>query len=380
MTIFECDCKPNAGSNATSAEQTFQTGQLVRFFLTLLISWAVSPTAFSALLAQNSNTFDDLESIDKKVAEYMRIVNATAATVAVTFEGNLVYCKGYGFSDRNNRVETLPRTTMRIASCTKPFTAAAIQELIARGDITQDTRVFDYLGIRPFQQLKDDRIKQITIGHLLDHEAGWDREQTTDPMYQIPEIKKDLRVRKVQKRHIVRYMWKQPLQADPGTRRYYSNFGYVLLGLVIEKATGKSYIKSIRELIAGPIEADDISISSPVKSNRKSREVHYPNDNKLDFHIRDSASGLATSSETLCKFMNNYWLDGTQKNSRRQYFYQFGTHPFTTTTLMEQRLDGFHFAIMMNSRRNDHYNEDNEAIRKSFNSLLDSVKNDLKDR
>ena len=318
------------------------------------------------------------QEIDDEIQACMNLINASAASLAISIDGQLVYSKGYGFSDRRGRVPTSPRVTFRLASCTKPFTATAIQKLIRGGDLERDTLVYEFLDIPPSDELADPRIKQITVTDLLEHRGGWDREQTFDPMYQISEIKSGLKVRRVEKRHIVRYMWDRPLQHDPGDEECYSNFGYLLLGMVIEKVTGKSYVESIRELILEPIGADEISLSSPVRGNRKSREVYYLTENRLDLHLRDSASGLATNTETLCTFMDHYWMDGRRRgNDGTWFYYQIGTHPFCTTALMEQRRDGINFAILLNSRREEKYQEDNAAIRERFNQLLDKIKSKL---
>ena len=319
----------------------------------------------------------DRPVIDDEVQRHMEGIGATAATLAITFEGRIVYRKGFGFSDRRKKIPTQLRTTMRIASCTKPFTAAAIFELIDSGDLTEDTPVFEFLGIAPVGELADERVRDITVAHLLEHQGGWDHNQTFDPLYQIAAIKKNLRVRRVEKRHIVRYMWKQPLQFQPGARKSYSNFGYLLLGLVIEKATGKSYINSIRDLVIEPGEGDSISISSPVRSNRRSREVHYPRENKLNYQLRDSASGLTTTSEVLAKFMSKYWITGKPLSGQRFFHFQFGSHPGTTTAMMEQRLDKIHVALIMNSRRDEHYTNDNNALRDALNRAIDWVKDEL---
>ena len=330
--------------------------------------------------ATEQETAGDWPEIDRQVRLVMQAIGASAATVAINRDGTLVYSKGFGVSDRRGKIDTSTRSTMRLASCTKPFTAAAIRTLVERGDIALDTPVYSFLAIRPTQELADPRVEQIVVADLLEHRGGWDREQTLDPMYQLEQIRNSVKTRRLEKSHIVRYMWDQPLQFDPGTRRAYSNFGYLLLGLVIEKVTGKSYVESIRELVTDPIGATEITISSPWKQHRQSREVHYTEENLLDLHLRDSSSGLASNAETLCQFMQHYWLDGRKRNRRwrsNRYHYQIGTHPFTTTTLVEQRMDGIDFALMFNSRRNEHYHEDNAAIRDRFNSLMERMSDEL---
>jgi N-acyl-D-amino-acid deacylase len=324
---------------------------------------------------------DRIDRIDAEMQQSMQTIGATSATLAISRHGHLLYSRGYGFCDRRGEVATSPQTMMRLASCTKPLTAAAIRILVERGDLALETPVYDYLGIRPAAELADPRVRQITVAHLLQHRGGWDRQQTFDSMYHLAEIRRSLKLPRLQKRHIVRFMWEQPLQFDPGARRAYSNFGYLLLGLVIEKATGRSFVEAIRDLVAEPIGADDVFLSSAVPGNRQRREVYYPEDSPLNLHLRDSASGLATSAESLCRFMEHFWMDGGKRNvDRQRYYFQIGSHPFTTTTIMEQRLDGINYAIMLNRRRNEHFEEDNHIIRHRFNEVLDAVAAEWPDR
>ena len=315
------------------------------------------------------------ETIDPLIAEFMQLTGATAASVVVHRDQQFLFGKAYGFANRRGTTPTRTSSTMRIASCTKPLTRAAIHLLIDEGRIAPDTPVFDYLGIDPPDgELGDERIRQITVGHLLEHSGGWDRETTFDPLFEMDRISRGLRVRKPGKRHIVRYMWTQPLQFTPGTRNQYSNFGFLLLGLVIEKTTGESYIQSLRDLLGQPLGFDDLSLSFPARSARTPREVDYPRENDLDLKLRDSSSGVVTSAESLGRFMDAWWLDGQPRTGpRNMYQYQFGNHPGTTTALMEQRRDGIHYVILLNSRRDDSYATDNETIRAAFNQMLDRL-------
>ena len=78
--------------------------------------------------------------------------------------------------------------------------------------------------------------------------------------------------------------------------------------------------------------------------------------------------------------MSRYWLDGVPRRDHRNiYLYHFGTHPQTTTALMEQRLDGLHYAILFNSRREESYMADNDRIREQLNLVLDAIGGKLGD-
>lgn len=348
-----------------------------------LTAWVIIGLSSLWALPQNrsESVLDASEQalIDDEVKQSMDAIGATAAALAISYNGRVVYSKGYGYSDRRGRKPTSQRTAMRLASCTKPFTAAAIQELIRLGKLNQETRVFDYLGISPSDGLADSRVKDITVRDLLMHRGGWDREQTFDPMYEMDRLKNELGVSRLTKKHIVRYMWNQPLQNAPGAVESYSNFGFLLLGLVIEKATGQSYVVAIRELVTEPIDAGEVFLSSSVRGNRKSREVFYPQENQLNLHLRDAASGLAADAATLCNFMEHFWLDGRKRQTRDgRFFFQIGTHPFCTSSFMEQREDGLNFSALFNRRREEHYLEDNALIRERLNQVIDRMAEKLR--
>ncbi len=317
----------------------------------------------------------DAASIDQMMTGFMQLTGATAGTIAINRGGKIVFSRACGYSDRRQRVPARISTTMRLASCTKPVTRAAVETLIQQGKLRRDMAIFDYLGIPPAsRELPDPRVTTITIGQLLNHTGGWDRDTTFDPLYRTDEIGRTLGVGQIRKHHIVKYMWSQPLQSDPGTEEHYSNFGYLLLGLAIEKATGQSYIESVRQLIGEPLGIGDFSISSPSRSARTQREVFYSNENGLNLKLRDSASGLVSSAPSLCKFMSAWWIDGTPRNGpRNEFLFQTGTHPLTTTTIMEQRMDGIDYALLLNARREDTYARDNAQIREEVNGLLDRM-------
>ena len=75
--------------------------------------------------------------------------------------------------------------------------------------------------------------------------------------------------------------------------------------------------------------------------------------------------------------MSKYWITGKPLSGQRFFHFQFGSHPGTTTAMMEQRLDKIHVALIMNSRRDEHYTNDNNALRDSLNRAIDSVKDEL---
>jgi CubicO group peptidase (beta-lactamase class C family) len=175
------------------------------------------------------------------------------ASLAVTKDGRLVYARGFGHADPQAGLPVQPSMRFRIASISKPITAAAILKLAEMGLLKLDDHVFALLGI-VLPTNADPRLPKITIKHLLQHTAGWNRDKSFDPMFRPLVIAKDQKVKPPAKPiDIIHYMTHHKLDFDPGSRYAYSNFGYCILGRVIEKVSGESYETFVQKNIFDPI-------------------------------------------------------------------------------------------------------------------------------
>ncbi len=94
---------------------------------------------------------------------------------------------------------------------------------------------------------------RVTIRHLLQHSGGWNRDKSKDPMFELLSISRALKLKQIARiPDIVRYQLSRPLDFEPGTEYQYSNFGYCLLGRVIEAASGQPYASFVTERILKP--------------------------------------------------------------------------------------------------------------------------------
>ncbi len=124
--------------------------------------------------------------------------------------------------------------------------------------------------------MQDQRVYSITIRELLDHSGGWDRDKTFDPMFEPFRISQALGVQSPPtKEQIIEYMLAQPLQFAPGTSYAYSNFGYLVLGRVIEKVTGQPYEDYVRANVLAAMGITDMRIGHTLLSGALQNEVHY---------------------------------------------------------------------------------------------------------
>src|SRR5205823_2673006 len=97
-------------------------------------------------------------------------------------------------------------------------------------------------------------LRRVTVRQLLQHRGGWDREKSFDPMFRSVRIAREFAAPPpADTAMILASMWKRPLDFDPGERHCYSNFGYCVLGRVVEKVSGRPYEAYVREHVLAPL-------------------------------------------------------------------------------------------------------------------------------
>ncbi|HEY3320341.1 MAG TPA: serine hydrolase domain-containing protein [Planctomycetota bacterium] len=323
-----------------------------RLFLLLTLALATTGRAGEPI-PMTGNVPAFWKPFDDAMLAILAESKASAGTLAVSFEGKLLLERGYGWSDKDRTRSTEPGTPMRIASVSKPITGAAVKKLIAAGKFTYETTFFDSLGFQPpGGKLGDPRVRTITIKQLLEHRGGWDRAKFGDPMFMMPKVRAELQLgRAPAAADVVRWMLGQPLQFDPGSTSVYSNFGYCVLGRVIEKASGQTYEQYVSETILKPLGMSNTFLSRSAAKDRDEREVWYPcKDDEFSIEVMDAHGGWTCSAADLCRFMDAYWINGEpRKKGQKANWIFFGSLPGTTSMAM-QRGDGVNVAVLVNNR------------------------------
>ena len=307
-----------------------------------------------------------------------------AAALGVMLNGDIIYEGTTGFMDAERRIPVVRDVMMRIASVTKPITAAAVRQLAADGMLALDDRVFDLgqpggglLALDPFPRLGDARLEEITVLHLLRHRGGWDREVAPDWVFGEIEIAEAMSLPSPPGReNTVRYVLGQPLQFNPGSRRAYSNVGYLVLGLIIERVSGQDYTTYVRENIFAPLGVpfEDVIQGRTLPEDRSAREPWYDAEgmgrNVFDpsgFRVRwpdggwhheamTGHAGLVTSTRALLEFLDAYEVWGDDIGRRREGGKDsewWGYHTGNlrgTNALAYQRGSGINYAVLFNRR------------------------------
>jgi CubicO group peptidase (beta-lactamase class C family) len=221
----------------------------------------------------------DLISFDRMMTDFLPAHGVPGAALAVSRHGRLVYSRGFGYSDVDTGTPTAPDALFRIASLSKPLTAIAVLRLAQREEVRLDDPILDYLGsmARPEAGSEvDPRWKSITIRQLLRHTGGWDRQQSFDPIGRPTVIAEALGAPlPIRPEHIIHYMMGQPLDFDPGKKYAYSNFGYILLGRLIEAISRQNYEDHVRADVLKPLGIDRMKLGRARIEHRQPGEVTY---------------------------------------------------------------------------------------------------------
>jgi CubicO group peptidase (beta-lactamase class C family) len=215
----------------------------------------------------------------------MRKWNIQGASLSIMRNDSLVYSKGYGWADKENDLLMEPGNIMRIASVSKLITAVGIMVLREKGKLSLNDTVFGPHGILDDSTytsvIKDKNYYKITVEELLRHEAGFTR-RYGDPMFSTRYVIMQSHLDGAPDHNtLLRCVLKKPLSYVPGTSRYYSNFGYLLLSMIIEKISGTDYESFIQENVLHKAGCSDMQIAGNRYCDKYDNEVKYymqPND------------------------------------------------------------------------------------------------------
>ena len=188
------------------------------------------------------------KDIVSKVEAYMQAMTQAgrfSGSALLAHKGKILHSAGYDLANREHGVANTPYTKFRIGSITKQFTAMAVMILAEQGKLGVHDLLLQHLPYSP------ESWKEITIHHLLNHTSGLVN-LTNFPGCQETTARLPLSVREV-----VELFREKPLEFRPGSQYRYSNSGYILLGDIIERASGISYEVYLREHIFGPLEMAD---------------------------------------------------------------------------------------------------------------------------
>jgi N-acyl-D-amino-acid deacylase len=383
------------------------------------------------------------QAFDHEMEAFMAARKIPGGALAIVKDRRLVYARGYGWADRDAKAAVKADSLFRIASASKPITAVAVLKLMEQGKLDLDAKAFPLLNLQPaVQSFRDPepRLRDITIRQLLQHTGGWDRDKSFDPMFRPERIAKATNTPPpATPVNVIRYMLSQPLDFDPGTRYAYSNFGYCVLGRLIEKVSGATYEQFVQDKILAPIGIKRMRIGASLDGQQAPGEVrYYTSDNTESqnvfpvepqkvpqpyggFHLEamDAHGGWIASAVDLARFAAALhdpqhspllktepfatmyapppppvsrtsdgkleptyygcgWMVRPKADGKANYWHA-GSLP-GTATLLVRRADGLSWAVLFNQRSEDKKLPDSEidpALHRAANAIVKWPEHDL---
>ncbi|MEW6213019.1 MAG: serine hydrolase [Acidobacteriota bacterium] len=193
--------------------------------------------AFFTIIFISSAAFAQVDKIDDYVKAEMEKQKIPGLSIAVVKNGEIVKAAGYGMANLEHNVAARPETIYQSGSVGKQFTATLVMMLVEEGKMSLDDHISKYITDAPAIW------KDITIRHLLTHTSG-----ISNGLYGQINMRQDYT-----ESELVKKIAPIPLDFQPGEKWNYSNPGYVMLGILINKATGKFYGDLLREKIFAPL-------------------------------------------------------------------------------------------------------------------------------
>ncbi|MBL9116837.1 MAG: serine hydrolase [Verrucomicrobiaceae bacterium] len=352
--------------------------------LLCFISCVAVPCLTVAAIPTTGIAVPELAILDEEMEDLMTTNNIKAGSIALSRNGTIIFYRNYGWMNQAKTVPIREDVMMRIASCTKPLTAAGIRKLITAGQLSLTTKVFSLgtpgagvLDHVPFRTA-DSRLSQITIQHLLQHRGGWDRDIAGDLTYMEKTIASEMGVTSPPSQdNTVRWIMGEPLQYDPGSTYAYSNIGYLLLGMIIEKISGQSCRDYVLDQVLSPlgVQSADYLMGRSFKVDQSPREpfydeptlgtnvfypTHSPNPTvelpygAFDMEARVGQGRVVTTPLTMVRYMGAYIISGNSIGLPRPapgtWRANHSGSQRGASSISRARGDGINFAVFFNKR------------------------------
>lgn len=259
------------------------SGVMIRLLSFLLVALTVPVLLVSSSYAQ---PVADLAEFDRSMKEVMAKWDIPGASLAVAYKGKLLFAKGYGLADRVKALPVTPQTLFRVGSINKVVTAVAILRLVEAGKLVLDAPalpLLQRLDLLP-ERLGDVRSRVITIRHLLEHSAGFDRAISGDPFFQpyLMGVASRQHIAPVTSEAMVRDSLERPLDFYPGKRYAYANVGYCMLGKIVEAISGRQYGDFVgQEILLPVIGKGFLAGKSTVAAPGETRYYPYPGEPEM---------------------------------------------------------------------------------------------------
>ncbi|MBT8288588.1 MAG: beta-lactamase family protein [Bacteroidia bacterium] len=282
----------------------------VRVFIGFFCMFYSMNAQQDSILVDPPKLFQLQSYIDSLAHAGMEKYHIPGAIVTIVTDSSHVFNKGYGYADYKAKIPVdKDKSIFRIASITKTFTALAVMQLVEEGKLNLQADIRNYLPDDDFDFLSE---SPITLHHLLTHTAGFDLTDTGDAAL-VPE--KIIPLEEMARRHMPDRIY------EPGDVHSYSNFGYTLIGYIIQEVSGIPYEEYIQTKIFKPLKMNHSGIKQPlpepIKPNLVKSYVWEDEQVELtrDFTNTLPGGGVIASAKDMSHYMLMHLNGGSFKET-----------------------------------------------------------------
>ena len=217
--------------------------------------------------------------MDSVIERFLKRWEINGAQLVITRNDSLLYARGFGMADKERGIRMEPNMLMRFASVSKLITAVGIMKLQEMKKLKLNEKVFGEKGILRDtvynNSIKDKRYYDITVEQLLRHQAGFNN-YAGDPVSSTRYIMMQNHL-KTPPDHptLLKILLKRHLGYTPGEGKCYSNLGYMILSMIIEKKSGMKYENFIQKYVLRPAGCYDMHIAGTYLKDRRPNETKY---------------------------------------------------------------------------------------------------------
>jgi CubicO group peptidase (beta-lactamase class C family) len=237
-------------------------------------------------------------------------------SVLVALGDEIIISKGYGPADAENETPNTAQTRFRIGEMSQSFTAVAILQLQEQGKLSTDDPICQYLDSCPAAW------EAVTIHHLLSHSSGIPEYLTEGGPWSAESTPEQLVSRVID----------LPLLFEPGLNRDFSNSGYVILGMIIERVTGQPYLAYLQENIFDPLGMADTGVDAEAGELAVGYSYGSREADELEIGRYFATASLYSTVEDLYRFSQALQKGQLLSQASRDqmwapYFYPFSQYP-----------------------------------------------------
>ncbi len=279
----------------------------ISFFFLFVIS-SLSVLSQPASVIQDGKVASNIHILESWIRAQMDYHNLPGISIGIIYDQELIYAKGFGYSNLEDKTPATTQTLYRIASISKTFTATAIMQLRDEGKLRLDDPIEMFLpGFNIKNPFPD--TQEITVFQLITHTSGLPRNAGfpywTDRKF--PTMKQ-----------ILEALPEQEMIYPPGTQYKYSNLGIALLGEIVSVASGIPYEKYITENILKPLDMAGSSVFLTEKDKEKLTVPYshrFPDGSRRIMPFTDAkgiapAANITSNIEDMSKYISLQFQKG----------------------------------------------------------------------